>query len=584
MGHRFRHRPVMHRRPLVVGLAAAIACASVRADVPTAPRPSGDADLSVTNCGDSGPGSLRDVVASALNGDHIAFLPTIGCNRVALTSGPVMIGNDADGMPFTQLDITGLGPDALTIDGGELDRVFVQDAGDSAILTLNDLAVTHGFTDGDGGCILAHGTLVLSNVEVSTCRAGVISGDTALGGGPVRGGGIYARDLTLDASIVTYSDIYNGPGYSYGGGAFALTSMTLTSSTIVGNSVRTAGASYGGGVAVGDRAGRAQGTITMTSSIVTDNTAGSSCSYCGVRGAGIWSYGNATLTGGEVSANTATSTFGYGTGGGFYFNARYGGTDISATISGTHFHCNVADAAGAIAAGGDLAVSGATFDCNSTISGDGGAIELLGGNLTMTYSTLTANSAAARGGGIFVFGYGDAAISNSTISGNGAFDGGAIANTYGSLHIANSTIANNAAVEHGGGIYLRYAYYTTDLRSTIVAANQTNGAPEDLWPPGMTVSGSNDLVVAAPGVDLPGDTLSADPLLLPLADNGGPTPTQALADGSPAIDAGSNDAALAFDQRGDGFVRTYGAGTDIGAFEVQPTGPTDRIFANGFDP
>jgi hypothetical protein len=109
--------------------------------------------------------------------------------------------------------------------------------------------------------------------------------------------------------------------------------------------------------------------------------------------------------------------------------------------------------------------------------------------------------------------------------------------------------------------------------------------PEDLWPPGMTVSGSNDLVVAAVGVgvDLPADTLSADPLLGLLAPNGGPTLTHTLGEGSPAIDAGNDDAALKFDQHGEGFSRVYGAAADIGAFEAQPT-PPDSIFVDGFDP
>src|SRR4029077_18576398 len=55
-------------------------------------------------------------------------------------------------------------------------------------------------------------------------------------------------------------------------------------------------------------------------------------------------------------------------------------------------------------------------------------------------------------------------------------------------------------------------------------------------------------------------------LLGPLADNGGRTQTHALRAGSPAIDAGSNPAGLTTDQRGPGFVRTFGF-TDIGAYE-----------------
>src|SRR5262249_60524242 len=70
------------------------------------------------------------------------------------------------------------------------------------------------------------------------------------------------------------------------------------------------------------------------------------------------------------------------------------------------------------------------------------------------------------------------------------------------------------------------------------------------------------------GTDQPG----VDPLLAPLADNGGPTFTQALIVGSPAIDMGSPDApgsggtaCEATDQRG--VVRPVGARCDVGAFE-----------------
>ncbi len=55
-----------------------------------------------------------------------------------------------------------------------------------------------------------------------------------------------------------------------------------------------------------------------------------------------------------------------------------------------------------------------------------------------------------------------------------------------------------------------------------------------------------------------------------LRDNGGPTMTHMLSALSPALDVGSNPASLLPDQRG--MARTYGAGTDMGAVEVQPSG------------
>jgi hypothetical protein len=69
-----------------------------------------------------------------------------------------------------------------------------------------------------------------------------------------------------------------------------------------------------------------------------------------------------------------------------------------------------------------------------------------------------------------------------------------------------------------------------------------------------------------------GDLPKHNPLLGPLAFNGGPTETQALLAGSPAIDAGATDGCPQFDQRG--VARPQGRACDIGAYERVP--PTTR--------
>jgi hypothetical protein len=70
------------------------------------------------------------------------------------------------------------------------------------------------------------------------------------------------------------------------------------------------------------------------------------------------------------------------------------------------------------------------------------------------------------------------------------------------------------------------------------------------------------------GFTLPSSHNSVDPLLGPLADNGGLTPTMALLPSSPAIDAGDSSACLPMDQRG--VARPMGVACDIGAFELAP--------------
>jgi hypothetical protein len=151
------------------------------------------------------------------------------------------------------------------------------------------------------------------------------------------------------------------------------------------------------------------------------------------------------------------------------------------------------------------------------------------------------------------------------------------------VHLSNATVTGNTANGEGGGIWFEYPYYTLGIESTIVAGNTAGGNPDDIFAPGGTAEGSHNLIVAAPGLGVPPDTIADDPLLLPLADNGGWTMTHALSEGSPAIDAGSNLQSFPFDQRGSGYFRVSGAAADIGAFEVQLI-PTDTIFANGFDP
>src|SRR5262249_7067465 len=93
-----------------------------------------------------------------------------------------------------------------------------------------------------------------------------------------------------------------------------------------------------------------------------------------------------------------------------------------------------------------------------------------------------------------------------------------------------------------------------------------------------TLQGGHNLIetaVAGQGTNSLTNTIMLDPLLGPLASNGGPTQTMALLPGSPAIDVGSNSsipAGVTTDQRGS--PRISGAAVDIGAFEFVDTPPT----------
>ena len=69
--------------------------------------------LTVTNTSDSGVGSLRGVLASALDGDTIDFAVT---GTITLTSGALPINKN--------ITISGPDPDQLSIDGNQAITVF----------------------------------------------------------------------------------------------------------------------------------------------------------------------------------------------------------------------------------------------------------------------------------------------------------------------------------------------------------------------------------------------------------------------------------------------------------------------------
>jgi hypothetical protein len=152
------------------------------------------------------------------------------------------------------------------------------------------------------------------------------------------------------------------------------------------------------------------------------------------------------------------------------------------------------------------------------------------GTVAFTNSTLLDNT-AIFGGGVFNDGGGILNFSNSTVSGNSAGQGGGIANNGGTVTVTNSTVSGNSA-NQGGGIANTG---TLNIANTIIA-NSTSGG--DYLSSGGTIgTNTNNLVEDG---SLPGTgEITGDPLLGPLQNNGGPTFTQALLSGSPAIGAGS---------------------------------------------
>jgi hypothetical protein len=256
-----------------------------------------------------------------------------------------------------------------------------------------------------------------------------------------------------------------------------------------------------------------------------------------------------------------------------------------------------------ISGGGSVivSISGLTLT-GAHATGNGGAIANAGASVTLRFVTLSGNTATSEGGAIFNSG-GVFRIENSTLSGNMANKAGAIYSIGFRLDIVNSTVSGNMATDSVGAIKLEFAFAAIDnstvsgnqagfsqggilagtgnnqldLESVIVANNTDVTGASDLARFAGFVNSINSLfeqnLLAGTinGTDS-GNLIGVDPLLRPLANNGGPTDTQSLLTSSPAVDNGSNPLALQTDQRGPGFPRMSGAATDIGALELGPIG------------
>ncbi len=208
----------------------------------------------------------------------------------------------------------------------------------------------------------------------------------------------------------------------------------------------------------------------------------------------------------------------------------------------------------------------------------GGGVYHLGGSVEVNSSTIAGNQ-AITGGGIWVA-ESQVSIVNSTLHGSNARFGGGLHLIDASALVFNSSIHANNATDHAGGVRLQSGSQL-QLVSSLLHGN--TGPGDDLVIDDLesTVTGSQN-IVGASDADLPPDTLACDPNLGPLTYNGGPTPTLAIPVDSCAREQGSNPLSLAHDQRGDGFPRTSGSATDIGAFEFQVL--PDMLFRSRFEP
>ena len=189
----------------------------------------------------------------------------------------------------------------------------------------------------------------------------------------------------------------------------------------------------------------------------------------------------------------------------------------------------------------------------------GGGVYVSQGSAILGGTAVVSNTATSAGGGIYNSDLGTLTLINSTVSRNAAATSGGGLYSGGTSALTYTTVTSNTAASGGGGIQ-RNPAGTVLLQNTIVAYADTENCNLTL-----TSNGHNLDSGTTCGLSATGDITGTDPLLGPLADDGG-TLVHPLLDGSPAINAGAClPGVTTIDQRG--VTRPRAAECDIGAYE-----------------
>lgn len=251
------------------------------------------ANLTVNTTADDGVGSLRQAIIDATvnaEANTVTFniLTSDAGYNAAENRFTINLLNPLPDLPLAPLNINNNQPQGVTVKGSNSFRIFT--LVDSAVVTINNLTISNGFSDGGVG-----GGIFMGNSSTLNLNGSTVSDNTASGSG----GGIYMSNsgtLFLTNSTITRNIASNG------GGIYINESGTLNINTSTVSANTTANGGNGGGIFNGT-----SGTINATSSTIDGNSASNS-------GGGIYNTATITFTNNTVSGNSADS------GGGIFNN------------------------------------------------------------------------------------------------------------------------------------------------------------------------------------------------------------------------------------------------------------------------
>lgn len=268
---------------------------------------------------------------------------------VQFTTGVTLAGQELAWEGEKPLGLRGEGRTDTTIDAATLSRAVHMTSGSPAQLTVQNLTITDGAADNDGGGgILTNGSLVIEDSGIQSNTS------------PTVGGGIYAHGTTsISSSLVSSNSVTRSASDdAAGGGIYTSGNLTVISSTFANNEARNTGLgdARGGGIFVNTA------SLNMTDSQIIENAA-------------VAEGDSASAYGGGVLASPGTIT--------------------NSTIKGNVVNADYAADGSGVTLGGESVIENTTVTANIGQGANvGGAVN--GPDvLTVTNSTVTNNSASA---------------------------------------------------------------------------------------------------------------------------------------------------------------------------------------------
>jgi len=423
----------------------------------------------------------------------------------------------------TNLDSTAV-LDGFTISDGNADGIGNHRRGGgihnySSSPTLKNLIIAHNRSSGRGAGIYNYlSDPVMTGIFINNNQATSSLGD---------GGGIYNDSSN---PVLTELIISNNQAY-WGGGIFNDSSSPILENVIISGNQAS---SHGGGiynrlsspelteVIISNNQGSSGGMYNTSSSpslkdvSIINNQASS-------NGGGIHntSSSNPNLKDVIISGNQASSN-----GGGMYnFSSNPLISNVKIINNQSHRYGGIYNS------GGITILRDVIIADNQATGTSGGGMYNSGGYQYLDNVVINNNQASWHGGGMYnTSGY--QYLTNVTISNNQAsWNGGGMYNTSGYQYLTNVTVSFNETQDYGGGIYNNGSspivencilWGNTAVRGGDQIENENISSPDISW------------TIVQGGYPEGTNIFTSNPLLQPLADNGGFTLTHAIPADSPA--------------------------------------------------